>query len=161
MLFRSAFATVPDQGGHGILTPNGFYARRNSGIRQRLTASHLGLQATNQMSAGFFSPSYWLRRVFLYRPGRLARGTLSLSSGMLIQGVLQAAILIVLARALGVTQYGGFVAAAAFITLLVPLAGMGCGFLLVRDSARNCLLFPEAFGRSLIMLAMKIGRAHV
>lgn len=145
---------MPDQGGHGILIRRAFTRGGTLAYGSDLPLLTQAYKQLNQMSAGFFSPSYWLRRVFLYRPGRLARGTLSVSSGMFIQGVLQAAILVVLARALGVTEYGGFVAAAAFITLLVPLAGMGCGFLLVRDSARDHQLFPEAFGRSLIILAM-------
>lgn len=100
------------------------------------------------------SLSSWLRRAIHYRPGRLARGTLSISSGMFIQGMLQAAILIVLTRALGVTAYGGFLAAISFMSLLTPLAGMGGAFLLVRDSARDSAQFPEAFGRGLSMIVI-------
>lgn len=100
------------------------------------------------------SSSSWLGRAIRYRPGRLARGTLSISSGMFVQGLLQAAILIVLTRALGVTDYGGFLAAVAFMSLFTPLAGMGGAFLLVRDSARDSTLFPEAFGRGLSMIVI-------
>ena len=106
------------------------------------------------MPTGPLSPSELVRRATRYRPGRLARGTLNLSGGMVVQGGLQALMLIVLARALGVSQYGGFIAATALITLFVPLAGMGYGFLLVRDSVRDQGRFREAFGRSLIMLAV-------
>ncbi|HEY3644245.1 MAG TPA: oligosaccharide flippase family protein [Gammaproteobacteria bacterium] len=103
---------------------------------------------------GLSSPSSWLHRALRYRPGRLAWGTLSIGGGLLLQGVLQAAILVVLTRSMGVTEYGGFLAAVALVSLLAPAAGMGCGFLLVRDTARDHSRFPDAFGRGLTMLAI-------
>jgi len=106
------------------------------------------------MPPDILSPTHWLRRVLRYRPGRLAWGTVSIGGGLLVQGGLQAAILVVLTRSMGVTEYGGFLAAVALVSLLAPAAGMGCGFLLVRDTARERACFPDAFGRGLSMLGI-------
>lgn len=118
--------------------------------RVRLKAADILLT----MPTGSSPPSSWLHRVLRYRPGRLAWGTLSVGSGMFVQGALQAAILVVLTRSMGVTEYGGFLAAVALVSLLMPAAGMGCGFLLVRDTARDNSRFPDAFGRGLSMVGL-------
>lgn len=106
------------------------------------------------MPSDLLSPTNWLRRVLRYRPGRLAWGTFSIGGGLLVQGGLQAAILVVLTRSMGVTEYGGFLAAVALVSLLAPAAGMGCGFLLVRDTARDNSRFPDAFGRAISMVGL-------
>src|SRR5690349_6019590 len=108
------------------------------------------------MPMDFSLPITWLHRALRYRPGRLVWGTLSIGSGLLLQGGLQAAVLIVLTRSMGVTEYGGFLAAVALVSLLAPAAGMGCGFLLVRDTARDHASFPDSFGRGLTMLAITV-----
>lgn len=90
-------------------------------------------------------------RLFHYRPGRLAWGTLRVSAGLLLRALLQAGVLVLLARAMGVERHGGFVATLALMSLFVPLAGSGGAILLVRDTARDPALFQEASGRGLIL----------
>jgi O-antigen/teichoic acid export membrane protein len=85
---------------------------------------------------------------------------------MLGQGglkVLQAAYFVVIARTLGASGYGAFVAATALSQLISPLAGLGSGNVLIQQVARR----SEAFARywsgaltlTLIAGAVSVGAA--
>lgn len=71
-----------------------------------------------------------------------------LGRGLII--IVQAAYFILLARALGVTQYGAFVGAVAIATILSPFSTLGSGNLLIKHVARNRSAFRQSWGDALI-----------
>jgi O-antigen/teichoic acid export membrane protein len=66
--------------------------------------------------------------------------------------VLQAAYFIIIARVLGPDQYGAFVGATSFVAILAPFAGMGGGFILIKNVSRNKSLFREYWGNALFKI---------
>lgn len=71
-----------------------------------------------------------------------------LGRGLMI--VVQAVYFILLARALGATQYGAFVGAVAIATILSPFSTLGSGNLLIKHVARNRSAFRQSWGDALI-----------
>ena len=65
--------------------------------------------------------------------------------------VIQAALFIIIARCLGVKQYGGFIGATALIGVLSPFVGLGSGFVLIKNVARDKTLFAEYWGNGLLV----------
>jgi O-antigen/teichoic acid export membrane protein len=65
--------------------------------------------------------------------------------------LIQAAFFIILLRCLGVEQYGGFIAAVALINVASPFVGVGGGFVLIKNVARDKTLFAEYWGNGLLM----------
>jgi O-antigen/teichoic acid export membrane protein len=76
-----------------------------------------------------------LRRLFAWRPGGYARASAETLVWLLLRAGLQAVNVVVLARLLGASEYGRFIAALAVVTFFVPLAGMGLGNVVLRDGA--------------------------
>ena len=65
--------------------------------------------------------------------------------------ILQAAYFVIIARSLGVEQYGAFVAATALSQILSPFVGLGGGNLLIKNVARDPKHFPIYWGNLLFM----------
>lgn len=65
--------------------------------------------------------------------------------------LIQAAYFIVIARCLGPTQYGGFIATTALTAVLSPFVGLGCGSLLIKNVARDRSVFADYWGNGLFM----------
>ena len=70
------------------------------------------------------------------------------------QGVglrVQAAYFILMARSLGVREYGAFIGIVSLVALLAPFASLGTGNLLIRDTSRDRRCFPAAWGNALLV----------
>lgn len=88
-----------------------------------------------------------LRLILAWRPGAYLRASGGLFGWLLLRAVAQAAMVVLLARLLGVEGYGLFVTALAVSGFFSPLAGLGLGGLLLRDGACE----PEGLPRNLGM----------
>ena len=64
---------------------------------------------------------------------------------------MQAGYFILIARALGPTEFGAFVGTVAVVALVVPFGGLGLGNLLVKNVSRNRALFAEYWGNALLV----------
>ena len=65
--------------------------------------------------------------------------------------VIQAIYFVLMARNLGVQQYGAFVAVTAAAAIVSPLVGNGTGILMIKNVARDRSLFGEYWGNALLM----------
>ena len=72
-------------------------------------------------------------------------------AGYGVRVLIQAAYFIIIARSLGVKQYGAFIGATALIGVLSPFVGLGSGFLLIKNVARDKTLFAEYWGNGLLI----------
>jgi O-antigen/teichoic acid export membrane protein len=88
------------------------------------------------------------------RCSTLARNSTWMFLGNGLRAIVQAGYFILIARALGPTQYGAFVGAMALIAIVAPFAGLGAGNLLIKNVARNKELFSEYWGNALLMLSV-------
>lgn len=84
-----------------------------------------------------------------WRPGQLARNGTMLLAWMVLRAIMQAAIVILLARKLGAQSYGQFVAAIAVASFFVPFAGLGMSYLVLRNCARDAKHHRFYFTRAL------------
>jgi len=64
---------------------------------------------------------------------------------------IQAAYFVIIARVLGVEQYGAFLSALAFIGILAPFASFGTGNILIKNVSRNRFSFNDYWGIALFM----------
>lgn len=67
---------------------------------------------------------------------------------MLLRAAAQAGIVILLARALGASAYGQFVAVLAVASFCSPFAGLGLSHMVLRNGARNGAFLPAYFARA-------------
>lgn len=104
-----------------------------------------------------------LIRPFLsWRPGRYLHNAGQLLGWLLLRALAQAAIVVMLSRVLGATDYGRFVAIVAVASFLIPFAGLGLSGLLLRDGARNPTAIDRLLAQSLrVWLASVIACAIV
>jgi O-antigen/teichoic acid export membrane protein len=79
----------------------------------------------------------------------LARNALWMSFGQGTRLVIQAAYFALIARSLGVKNYGAFISVVALVGIVYPFAAAGRGDLLVRNVARDQSRFPEMWGSAL------------
>ncbi len=79
------------------------------------------------------------------------RNTAWMLLGQAAKLVLQAAYFIIIARSLGVNQYGAFIAVVAFTQILAPFVGLGSPILLMKNVARDRELFSEYWGNLLFL----------
>lgn len=81
----------------------------------------------------------WVRMqaALRWRPGRLARQSTGLLGWMLLRAGAQAATVLMLARTLGGSSYGQFVATLAVASFLVPFAGLGLSHIVLRNGAKD------------------------
>src|ERR1700720_454802 len=82
--------------------------------------------------------------------GGLARNTLWMSAGQGTRLLIQAAYFTVIARSLGVKNYGAFVGVVATIGIFYPFGALGRGFILVKNVSRDRRLFPSMWGTALV-----------
>ncbi len=75
--------------------------------------------------------------IFEWRPGRLARHSGALLAWMLLRAGAQAATVLLLARALGATDYGQFVSIIAVASFISPFVGLGLSNIVLRNGAKE------------------------
>lgn len=81
-----------------------------------------------------------------------ARNTLWMLFAQGLRLVLQAAYFVIIARVLGVEEYGAFVGATAIVSILAPFATLGSGNLLIKNVSRDRSLFRVYWGNALFMI---------
>lgn len=91
----------------------------------------------------------WIDRL-LQKP--LVRGSLWLLLGKGLRVVLQATYFVMIARTLGVKNYGAFVGTTALVGIVAPFVGLGLDTLLLKNVAKNRGLFREHWGNTLLMI---------
>lgn len=84
-----------------------------------------------------------------WRPGRYLRNSGLLFGWLSLRALAQAAMVVVLSRLLGATDYGRFVTIVAVASFLIPFAGLGLSGLLLRDGARNPAAIDRMLGQAL------------
>ena len=89
-----------------------------------------------------------------WRPGKLAKGTLAMTSGMALRTVGQAGIFLIIARVLGVEAYGAYAAVLAIAGTMGFFGGFGVQTLMLRDVARDPKSFAIAWGRTLAAIGV-------
>jgi O-antigen/teichoic acid export membrane protein len=80
----------------------------------------------------------------------LARNTLWMSGGQGLRLLIQAVFFTVIARSLGVGNYGSFVGVVALVGILYPFGALGSGYLLIKSVALDKQTFSTAWGGALI-----------
>lgn len=91
-----------------------------------------------------------LAKLFAYRPGPLATGTLYSLAALGLRAGAQVALLVLLARALGAGGFGAYTSAMALGTLLAPFAFLGVLTPLVRDVAQDSNVYAERLAVTLM-----------
>jgi O-antigen/teichoic acid export membrane protein len=81
----------------------------------------------------------------------MAKNTFWVFLGQGARLVIQGGYFVVIARVLGVNNYGSFVGAVALVAILSPFATLGFGNLLVKNVARDRATFAESWGNTLLM----------
>ena len=81
----------------------------------------------------------------------LARNTGWMFLGQGLRLIIQAGYFIIIARSLGVQQYGAFAAVTAMVAIFSPFVGLGSGSLMIKNVARNRELLEEYFGNGVLM----------
>ena len=84
----------------------------------------------------------------------LARNTLWITIGQGARLVVQALYFTVIARSLGVSNYGAFVGVVALVGIFYPFGSGGRGNLLVRNVARDRSTLPHMWGAALSVCAL-------
>jgi len=86
---------------------------------------------------------------FRLKNSTLLRNSVWVLGGNSARVVLQAIYFLLIARALGVREYGAFVGAVSLIAIAAPLSGWGTSFLLVKEVARDRTLVRRRWGTAL------------
>ncbi len=76
-----------------------------------------------------------------WRPGRLAKGTMTMTLGLGLRTLAQAAVFLIVARVLEAEAYGAYAAILALAMALGAMVGLGASVVMLRDTART----PDAF----------------
>lgn len=84
----------------------------------------------------------------------LARNTAWMSIGQGLRLMIQASYFIVIARSLGVNNYGAFVSVVALVGILSPFGALGSGALMIKNVSRDKRLFASTWGMALITLSV-------
>jgi O-antigen/teichoic acid export membrane protein len=98
----------------------------------------------------------------------LAKNTLFMYAGSGVRLVLQAIYFVLIARALGPSQYGAFIGAVALIGIATPFASLGFGGILIKNTARDRERFAESWGNALwitaiggsLLIVLVLGASH-
>jgi O-antigen/teichoic acid export membrane protein len=89
-----------------------------------------------------------------WRPGRLAKGTMAMTAGMGLRTLAQGVVFLIVARVLGVADYGAYAAVLALSTAFGCFSGWGTQILMVRDVSRNLDDFAAAWSRTITAIVM-------
>jgi O-antigen/teichoic acid export membrane protein len=84
----------------------------------------------------------------------LARNSVWMFLGYGLRVIVQAAYFVLIARALGPSEYGAFVGVVALISIVYPFASLGAGNLLIKNVSRDRSLFPVCWGNGLLVLGV-------
>src|SRR3990170_3782253 len=76
----------------------------------------------------------------------LFQNTLWMVGGLGARTLIQACYFILIARSLGPSEYGAFIATTALIGIMAPFASWGAGNILVKHVARDAATFPVYWG---------------
>src|SRR5215472_2612197 len=87
-----------------------------------------------------------------YRKSTLARNTGWMFLGQGLRIAIQASYFIIIARSLGVKEYGAFAAVVAMVAIVSPFVGLGSGNLIVQNVSREHALLEECFGNGVVMI---------
>jgi O-antigen/teichoic acid export membrane protein len=87
-----------------------------------------------------------------YWKSTLARNTGWMFLGQGFRLAIQAGYFIIIARSLGVQEYGAFAAVVAMVAILSPFVGFGSGNLIVQNVSRDRALLDECFGNGVVMI---------
>lgn len=95
------------------------------------------------------------KRVLVQAPQKnlLARNTVWMFLGQGLRLAIQALYFAVIARGLGVKNYGSFVGVVALVGILCPFGTLGSGFLIIKNISRAPHLFAQYWGRGLLTTA--------
>lgn len=94
---------------------------------------------------------FWkLKRNELLGESKLARNTVWMLLGLGLKLVVQGLYFAVIARALGVQNYGAFVGVVGLVGIMSPFASLGSANLLVKNVARDGAQFKKNFGLALL-----------
>ena len=91
----------------------------------------------------------YLSGLFGWRPGPLAKGTMAMTVAMGLRSLAQALVFLIVARVLGVADYGAYAAVLALSSAFACFSGWGTQILMVRDVSRDHNRFGDAWGRTL------------
>lgn len=91
-------------------------------------------------------PSSFQAFISRLRQSSLVRNTLWFLGGNGVRLLLQAAYFVLIARALGVAQYGAFVGTVALMALVAPFSSWGTGFILMKNVVRDRRKFAHYWG---------------
>jgi O-antigen/teichoic acid export membrane protein len=86
-----------------------------------------------------------------YWKSTLARNTGWMFLGQGLRLLIQAGYFVIIARSLGVQQYGAFAAVTAMVAIFSPFVGLGCGNLIIKNVSRNRELLDECFGNGMLV----------
>ena len=84
----------------------------------------------------------------------LARNTAWMSMAQALRLAIQATYFIVIARSLGVSNYGALVGVIALVGILSPFGSLGSGPLMIRDVSRDKRVFGSTWGMALMTVAV-------
>lgn len=83
-------------------------------------------------------------------------GTFAMTAGMGLRAILQAGVVLIIARVLGVKAYGAYAAVLAIAGALGSFCGSGTLVLMLRDVARDPMCFAAAWGRVLASIVVSV-----
>ena len=81
----------------------------------------------------------------------LLKNTLWMFVGLGGKTVLQLGYFIIIARSLGVNDYGAFTGIVALALIISPFSNLGLGHTLVKKVSRDITVFKEQWGKTLIV----------
>ncbi|CAN7460843.1 lipopolysaccharide biosynthesis protein [Pseudoxanthomonas sp. LjRoot143] len=89
------------------------------------------------------------RNLANWRPGTLAWSGIELTGWFFLRAAAQASCIFLMAKVLGATNYGAFVAVMAIAGIAASIAGLGLPSVVLRDGARQPAELPLLLGRAL------------
>jgi O-antigen/teichoic acid export membrane protein len=82
---------------------------------------------------------------------RMARNSTWMFIGQFLRTALQAGYFFLIARSLGVSEYGAFIAITSLVAILAPFSTLGAGNIIILKVARDPSKFSESWGEALFL----------
>ena len=82
---------------------------------------------------------------------RMARNSTWMFIGQFLRTALQAGYFFLIARSLGVSEYGAFVAMTSLVAIVAPFSTLGAGNIIILKVARDPSKFSESWGEALFL----------